>query len=106
MIDVIADEEGDYNPRAWIFTLWFAIIVFAVCLVTASAAIIIFVEPHAAGSGIPETCAFLNGILIPKTFTVQVLFAKFASCMMAVGSGLPVGPEGPMIHSKQNGIYL
>ena len=26
------------------------------------------------------------------------LLVKFASCALAVGSGLPVGPEGPMVH--------
>ena len=54
------------------------------------------VEPNAAGSGIPETCAFLNGVIIPKTFSLRVVFAKFASCALAVGSGIPAGPEGPM----------
>jgi chloride channel 7 len=92
------DSKQEVEPQSFLFSLWCTLLLFAVFLVTASAAIIIYVEPHAAGSGIPETCAFLNGILIPKTFTVSVLFAKFSSCMMAVGSGLPVGPEGPMIH--------
>ena len=57
---------------------------------------ILFFEPNAAGSGIPETCAFLNGVIIPKTFSLRVVFAKFASCALAVGSGIPAGPEGPM----------
>jgi hypothetical protein len=33
-----------------------------------------------------------------QIFNVQTLLVKFASCAMAVGSGLPVGPEGPMVH--------
>lgn len=31
-------------------------------------------------------------------FGIQTLFVKFFSCATAVGSGLPVGPEGPMVH--------
>jgi len=33
-----------------------------------------------------------------QIFNAQTLGVKFASCACAVGSGLPVGPEGPMIH--------
>ena len=31
-------------------------------------------------------------------FNVHTLVVKFASCALAVGSGLPIGPEGPMVH--------
>jgi chloride channel 7 len=33
-----------------------------------------------------------------QVFNVHTLLVKFASCALAVGSGLPVGPEGPMVH--------
>ena len=29
---------------------------------------------------------------------MHTLVVKFASCALAVGSGLPIGPEGPMVH--------
>lgn len=31
-------------------------------------------------------------------FNMRTFAVKFFSCICAVGSGLPVGPEGPMIH--------
>ena len=31
-------------------------------------------------------------------FAGNTLIVKFAGCMLAVGSGLPSGPEAPMIH--------
>jgi len=52
----------------------------------------------AGGSGIPEVIGFLNGTIIRHVFTLRAFAVKFVSCMFAVGAGLPVGPEGPMIH--------
>lgn len=94
---MITAESSDIG-LGFIGYAWFTVVLLAGSLVLVSAAIIIYVEPNAAGSGIPETCAFLNGVIIPKTFSLSVVYAKFASCGLAVGSGLPVGPEGPMIH--------
>ena len=88
-----ASGEGD---QPWVGEAWVRAVVFAAVLLFISASIVIFFEPNAAGSGIPETCAFLNGVIIPKTFSLRVVFAKFASCALAVGSGIPAGPEGPM----------
>lgn len=49
------------------------------------------------GSGIPELVAYLNGANIKKIFNVKTFMARFFSCLFAVSSGLPVGPEAPMI---------
>lgn len=57
-----------------------------------------FLRPSAAGSGIPEVTGFLNGTMVRHIFNVKTLAVKFFSCVAAVGCGLPVGPEGPMIH--------
>ena len=37
-----------------------------------------------------------------QVFNIQTLWVKFVSCATAVGSGLPVGPEGPMVHIGKN----
>jgi len=55
-------------------------------------------QPAAAGSGIPEIIGFLNGTRIKDIFKMQTLIVKFLSCAFAVGCGMPVGYEGPMIH--------
>ena len=55
-------------------------------------------RPSAAASGLPELIGFLNGTVVRHIFNIKTLVAKFFSCLAAVASGLPVGPEGPMIH--------
>ena len=35
---------------------------------------------------------------LKQVFNIFTLAVKFASCGLAVASGLPVGPEGPLIH--------
>lgn len=51
-----------------------------------------------SGAGVAEVMAYLNGCHMPKLFNIKTLVVKFVSCACAVGAGLPVGPEGPMIH--------
>ena len=52
----------------------------------------------AGGSGIPEVMGFLNGTVMRHVLNLRAFLVKFFSCVCAVGGGLPVGPEGPMIH--------
>lgn len=54
--------------------------------------------PSAAGSGVPDVMAYLNGVMFPRIFNIRNLVVKTVSCIAAVASGLPVGAEGPMIH--------
>eukprot|EP00058_Branchiostoma_floridae_P014365 XP_002599853.1 hypothetical protein BRAFLDRAFT_95543 [Branchiostoma floridae] len=57
-----------------------------------------YLRPSAGGSGMPELIGFLNGTVVRHIFNVKTFVVKFLSCACAVASGLPVGPEGPMIH--------
>ena len=57
-----------------------------------------YLRPSAAGSGLPELIGFLNGTFMRRIFNLKTFIAKFVSCFLSVGSGMPVGPEGPMIH--------
>ena len=56
------------------------------------------IQPAAAGSGIQDIIGFLNGTRIKDIFKLQTCIVKFLSCSFAVGCGMPVGNEGPMIH--------
>lgn len=63
------------------------------------AGLMCWMEPAAVGSGIPEIKSYLNGINLNKVVRIRVLFAKVLGMCLSVASGLPLGKEGPMIHS-------
>jgi len=56
-----------------------------------------FIRPVAAGSGIAEAKAVLNGIQIPACTELLSAACKGVSIIFAVASSLPVGLEGPLI---------
>jgi chloride channel 7 len=56
-------------------------------------------EPAAAGSGIPEIKAFLNGVNLNNVVRFPVLIAKVLGMCFSCAAGLPLGKEGPMIHA-------
>ena len=56
-----------------------------------------FIRPVAAGSGIAEAKAVLNGIKIPACTDILSAACKATSVIFAVASSLPVGLEGPLI---------
>eukprot|EP00929_Paragymnodinium_shiwhaense_P033811 TRINITY_DN184_c3_g1_i1.p1 TRINITY_DN184_c3_g1~~TRINITY_DN184_c3_g1_i1.p1 ORF type:complete len:766 (-),score=91.74 TRINITY_DN184_c3_g1_i1:340-2637(-) len=70
-----------------------------VALAAVAGFLVCFVEPLAAGSGIPEIKCNLNGIHTPNVVRFHTLIAKAVGICFSVGAGLPVGKEGPMIHS-------
>ena len=57
------------------------------------------VEPVARGSGIPEVKCYLNGVSVPRVVRFKTLACKAIGVLFSVAGGLPVGKEGPMIHS-------
>ena len=67
-------------------------------LLLLSSVLIVYFRPSAAGSGLPELIGFLNGTFLRRIFNLKTFLAKFVSCFLSVGCGMPVGPEGPMIH--------
>lgn len=76
--------------------LW---ITFNASLVTASSLVTTFISPVAAGSGIPQIKCYLNGVKVPEVVRLKTLFTKVAGIIASVSGGLPVGKEGPMVHS-------
>ncbi|XP_074570041.1 putative chloride channel-like protein CLC-g [Curcuma longa] len=69
-------------------------------LVIFASAITAFISPAAAGSGIPEVKAYLNGVDAPQIFSLKTLCVKVAGSIAAVSSSLYVGKAGPMVHTS------
>ena len=59
---------------------------------------VVFVEPVAGGSGIPEVKSILNGVKLPRVTRFKTLVCKVVGNAFSVSAGLPVGYEGPMLH--------
>lgn len=64
-----------------------------------AASLFVYIEPVSAGSGIPEVKCFLNGIDLPRIVRFKTLVCKVVGVTFSVAAGLPVGKEGPMVHS-------
>ncbi|GAV57078.1 CBS domain-containing protein/Voltage_CLC domain-containing protein [Cephalotus follicularis] len=68
-------------------------------LAAAAAALCAFIAPAAAGSGIPEVKAYLNGIDAYSILAPSTLFVKIFGSILGVSAGFVVGKEGPMVHT-------
>ncbi|KAK8679233.1 hypothetical protein V6N13_144695 [Hibiscus sabdariffa] len=64
-----------------------------------AAIITAFIAPAAAGSGIPEVKAYLNGVDAPGIISLRTCIVKIMGSVSAVSSSLLVGKAGPMVHT-------
>ncbi|KAG8372685.1 hypothetical protein BUALT_Bualt12G0093200 [Buddleja alternifolia] len=79
-----------------------AFLVFAssnLCLTLFASVITAFIAPEAAGSGIPEVKAYLNGVDAPAIFSFRTLIVKIVGSICAVSASLNIGKAGPMVHT-------
>ena len=57
-----------------------------------------YVEPLAAGSGIPELKTYLNGVHLKGLLRLKTVVAKLGGISFSIGAGLIAGKEGPFVH--------
>eukprot|EP00210_Caulerpa_lentillifera_P000952 g922.t1 len=63
-----------------------------------SALLVLYISPVAAGSGIPNMFAYVNGVDMPEFLNIRVALAKVPGSILAVTGGLCIGKEGPLLH--------
>ncbi|KAJ8475911.1 hypothetical protein OPV22_019638 [Ensete ventricosum] len=68
-------------------------------LAASAAALCAYVAPAAAGSGIPEVKAYLNGVDSYSILAPSTLFVKIFGSIGGVSAGFVLGKEGPMVHT-------
>ena len=56
-----------------------------VMLVMVASLLCVYIGPSAAGSGIPEVKAYLNGVDIPNIFSIKTLFVKVSVELFILG---------------------
>ena len=67
-------------------------------LAAGAGAATIYGAPNAKGAGVHYVMAVLNGIHVPNAFSLNVVVVKAIATVLSVGSGLMIGPEGPLVH--------
>ncbi|CAB4305801.1 unnamed protein product [Prunus armeniaca] len=67
-------------------------------LTTFASILCVCFAPTAAGPGIPEIKAYLNGVDTPNMFGATTMIVKIIGSIGAVSAGLDLGKEGPLVH--------
>lgn len=102
-------DKGIYyctNGKNWLygdlanglFTKWVAWIAIPFCLIMWDVGLTALLAPQAAGSGIPQIKTSLRGVFMKEVLTYKTLIVKWLGLTASIGSGLPLGKEGPLIH--------
>jgi len=77
---------------------YFAFLLSSLLLASISTAVVAYIEPAAASSGVSEVKAYLNGVKVPKVLRMRTFIVKVVSLVFAAAAGFPVGKLGPMVH--------
>ena len=94
------------NARLWlvqdlvsnVYLRFLAWVSLPTILILFSTGFVHVVAPQAIGSGIPEMKVILRGVVLKEYLTFKTLVAKVVGLTATLGSGMPLGKEGPFVH--------
>ncbi|NP_001312163.1 chloride channel protein CLC-b-like [Nicotiana tabacum] len=106
LINLAIENMAGYKLRAVVnyiedrrYLMGFAYFAGANFVLTLIAALLcVCFAPTAAGPGIPEIKAYLNGVDTPNMYGATTLFVKIIGSIAAVSASLDLGKEGPLVH--------
>uniref|UniRef100_A0A8B9LNE8 Chloride channel, voltage-sensitive 2a n=1 Tax=Astyanax mexicanus TaxID=7994 RepID=A0A8B9LNE8_ASTMX len=98
-VSVVAAQKWMYGGLDSNMLLqYLAWVTYPVVLITFSAGFTQILAPQAVGSGIPEMKTILRGVVLKEYLTFKTFVAKVIGLTCALGSGMPLGKEGPFVH--------
>ncbi|XP_061823849.1 chloride channel protein 1-like [Nerophis lumbriciformis] len=89
----IHDQLSENVPMQ--FVAWVS---YPMVLILFSSVFCQLIAPQAVGSGIPELKTILRGVVLKEYLTLRAFVAKVIGLTATLGSGMPVGKEGPFVH--------
>uniref|UniRef100_A0A8C3STE0 Chloride voltage-gated channel 1 n=1 Tax=Chelydra serpentina TaxID=8475 RepID=A0A8C3STE0_CHESE len=77
---------------------YLAWVIYPLILILFAAVFCHLVSPQAVGSGIPELKTIMRGVVLKEYLTLKAFVAKVVGLTAGLGSGMPIGKEGPFVH--------
>ncbi|KAG2427060.1 hypothetical protein HXX76_012576 [Chlamydomonas incerta] len=87
------------TPGGGFFLPWLAFAGTAAAYAALAGAAVTRLAPIAAGSGVPQMKAWINGVSVPGAVSPLTLLVKGVGVTLSIAAGLVAGKEGPYIHS-------